>query len=295
MKTPLFTGCAAALVTPFRKDGSCDEDAFVHLIQMQIDACMDAIVLLGTTGEASTLTMHERERMISLGVKTVNKQMPVIVGTGANDTAKSIELTQQAHSLGADGCLCVTPYYNKTTQTGLIRHFTAIADSTPLPILLYNVPTRTGMNIHPDTAKVLSEHHRVCGIKEASGDAGLSAEILHKTDNKLPMYAGNDDLILPLMAQGACGAISVIANILPLQTRSITTACLNGCYQEARSAHNALFPLIKVLFSQVNPIPIKAALSSLGLIENILRLPLIPMEEPYQSQLLALMKGMNLL
>ena len=295
MPAPLFTGCAAAMITPFRKDGFIDTDALARLIDMQINAGMDAIVLLGTTGEASTLTMQEREQIISLGVQKAQNTIPILIGTGSNDTRRAIEYAKQAKALGADGQLSVTPYYNKTTQYGLIRHFSAIADSVDLPLLLYNVPSRTGMRLEANTIKTLCEHPGIVGIKEASGDLSLSADILQKTDGAFPVYCGNDDVILPMMAQGASGAISVVANILPIQTRTITSASLSGCYDQARAAQQALLPLIRLLFSQVNPIPIKAALAAMGLIEDELRLPLTPMEEPHRTALLSLMRGMQLI
>lgn len=295
MTAPLFIGCAAALVTPFHRDSSVDTEALVRLIDMQLLAGMDAIVLLGTTGEASTLSMQEREQIITLGVQTVNKAMPVIVGTGSNDTRRAIEYARQARALGADGQLSVTPYYNKATQRGLIRHFSAIAESCDLPMLLYNVPSRTGVGISAETAKTLCAHPGIVGIKEASGDLSLTADILKKTEGALPVYAGNDDIILPMMAQGAMGAISVVANMLPAQTRAITNACLSGCYDQAQSAQHALLPLIRLLFAQVNPIPVKAALSAMGLIEDELRLPLTPMEEPHRSKLFSLLREMRLI
>ena len=294
MSLPLFTGCAAAMITPFQNNGSIDSPALTRLIDMQICAGMDAIVLLGTTGEASTLTMKEREQVITLGIQQAGNTMPVIVGTGSNDTKRAIEYARQAKELGAHAQLCVTPYYNKATQLGLIKHFTAIAESSNLPMILYNVPSRTGMSISTDTLKTLSAHPGIIGIKEASGDLSFTADILQKTGGTLPIYSGNDDIIFPMMEQGAIGAISVVANMLPLQTRSITTACLNGCFVQAKAAQEALLPLIRLLFSQVNPIPIKAALADMGLIEDELRLPLTAMEEPHRSALLALMRQMHL-
>ena len=202
MSTPLFSGCATALVTPFRRDGSIDEDAFIRLIDRQRTAGVQGLVVLGTTGEPSTLTMAERERIISISLAAV-KGVPVIVGTGSNDTRKAIAYAQQASSLGAAGQLCVTPYYNKATQRGLIAHFTAIASSASLPMILYNVPSRTGMGIQPDTLRTLAAHPGIVGIKEASGDLALAGRMMEATGNALPLYAGNDDVILPLMAMGA--------------------------------------------------------------------------------------------
>lgn len=295
MSAPLFTGCAAAMITPFGKDGFVDQKALKRLIAMQVSAGMDAVVVLGTTGEASTLSMQERETVIAIAMETAGSSMPVIVGTGSNDTRRAIEYAKQAKALGAHGQLCVTPYYNKSTQRGLIRHFTAIAESSGLPMILYNVPSRTGMGISADTAKALSAHPLIAGIKEASGSLPFAADLIEITGSQLPIYSGNDDIILPMMAEGAAGAISVVANMLPLQTRAITSACLNACYDQAREAQSALLPLIRQLFSQVNPIPVKAALAAMGLIEEELRLPLTPLEEPHRSRLLTLMHSMGLL
>lgn len=288
---PLFTGCAAALVTPFTKEGLLDEAALKKLISLQDG--MDALVVLGTTGEPCSLSMAERERTIALAVS--ESKAPVIVGTGSNDTRKAIEYAKQAAQLGARGQLAVTPYYNKATPSGLIRHYNAILDCTPLPMILYNVPSRTGMSMTAETVAKLAVHPNIVGIKEASGDLSLAADILAATDGTLPVYCGNDDLILPMMAMGAVGAISVAANIIPLQMRAITKACLSGCLAQAQAAHNAVLPLIRALFSQVNPIPIKAALSMMGYIEDSLRLPLTPMDYPYRARLEQALKALGLL
>lgn len=283
--SPIFTGCATALVTPFLPDGSLDTDALRRLILLQLDAGIDALVLLGTTGEPCTLGMDERERVITIGLETVDGRIPVLIGTGSNDTRRAIEYARQARKLGAQGQLSVTPYYNKTTQAGLIRHYSAILDSCDLPMILYNVPSRTGMSIKPDTLAQLAVHPHVAGLKEASGDLSLAADFLSCTHGDLPIYSGNDDLIVPLMALGACGVISVCSNVLPLQTRLITCACENGCFDEANDAQQALLPLMRALFSQVNPIPVKAALAMMGLIHDVVRLPLVPMEEPERGRL----------
>lgn len=288
---PLFTGCAAALVTPFTKEGLLDEAALKKLISLQDG--MDALVVLGTTGEPCSLSMAERERTIALAVS--ESKAPVIVGTGSNDTRKAIEYAKQAAQLGARGQLAVTPYYNKATPSGLIRHYNAILDCTPLPMILYNVPSRTGMSMTAETVAKLAVHPNIVGIKEASGDLSLAADILAATDGTLPVYCGNDDLILPMMAMGAVGAISVAANIIPLQMRAITKACLSGCLAQAQAAHNAVLPLIRALFSQVNPIPIKAALSMMGYIEDSLRLPLTPMDYPYRARLEQALRALGLL
>lgn len=283
--SPLFTGCATALVTPFLPDGSLDEEALRRLISLQAEAGIDALVLLGTTGEPCTLSMDERERVIAIGLEAAGGRIPVIVGTGSNDTRRAIEYARQARKLGAQGQLSVTPYYNKTTQNGLIRHYSAILDSCDLPMILYNVPSRTGMSMNPDTFAQLAVHPNVAGLKEASGDLSLAADFIQRTHGKLPLYCGNDDLIVPLMALGASGAISVCSNILPLQTRLVTFACRNGCFDEAADAQHALLPLMRALFAQVNPIPVKAALAMMGLIHDVVRLPLVPMDEPHRSRL----------
>lgn len=295
MSAPLFTGCATALVTPFTRDGALDVPALRRLIARQLDAGTDALVLLGTTGEPSTLTLAERERVITAGMEAVGGAVPVIIGTGANDTRRAIEYARQAHALGAQGQLCVTPYYNKATQEGLIRHFFAIADSAPLPMIVYNVPGRTGMGIAPETAASLSTHPGIVGLKEASGDISLAARMLEATQGALPLYCGNDDLILPLMALGGLGAVSVVSNVLPMQTRALTSACLSGCIEQARAAQLALLPLIRALFAQVSPIPVKAALSMMGLCEDVLRMPLTPMEGEQRVRLRELLSQWRLL
>ena len=295
MSAPLFTGCATALVTPFTREATLDERALRRLIVMQADAGVDALVLLGTTGEPCTLTMEERARVIAIGLEAANGRLPVIIGTGANDTHRAVEYARQASALGAQGQLCVTPYYNKATQEGLVRHFFAIADACPLPMIVYNVPGRTGMTLTPETAASLAGHPGIAGLKEASGDTALAARILEATQGRLPILCGNDDQILPLMALGAVGAISVVSNVLPAQTHALTRACLSGCLEQARAAQLALLPLIHALFSQVSPIPVKAALSMMGLCEDVLRLPLTPMEEPQRGKLRELLVRQKLL
>ena len=219
----------------------------------------------------------------------------MIIGTGSNDTRRAIEYARQARKLGAQGQLSVTPYYNKTTQNGLIRHYSAILDSCDLPMILYNVPSRTGMSMNPDTLAQLAVHPNVAGLKEASGDLSLAADFIQRTHGELPLYCGNDDLIVPLMALGVAGAISVCSNILPLQTRLITFACQNGCFDEAADAQQALLPLMRALFAQVNPIPVKAALAMMGLIHDVVRLPLVPMDEPYRSRLQRVLEDCGLI
>lgn len=281
--SPLFTGCATALVTPFLPDGSLDEAALRRLIKRQKASGMDALVLLGTTGEPCTLTMSERKRVIEIGLDEAGS-MPVIVGTGANDTRKAIEYARQARDLGATGQLSVTPYYNKATQTGLLRHYETILEHCPLPLILYNVPSRTGLSIRLETAVKLSRHPLIAGLKEASGDFTLTADLLAQP-GMMPVYCGNDDLIWPMMVMGAIGAISVVSNVAPQQALAITRAALAGWAGVAAAAQREILPLIRALFTQVNPIPVKAALSMLGLCGDVLRLPLTPMEEPGRETL----------
>ena len=293
--SPLFKGCATALVTPFLPDGALDEAALRRLIAIQLDAHIDALVLLGTTGEPCTLNMDERQRVIEIGLEAVDGSIPVIVGTGSNNTRKAVEYAQQACRLGAQGQLCVTPYYNKATQAGIIRHYKAILESCPLPMIVYNVPSRTGVGMTADTLLRLSRHPLITGIKEASGNPALTAEILAGSQAPLHVYCGNDDQILPLMALGACGAISVVSNAAPEQVHALTTAALNGDMQIARQKQLAMLDLIQALFLQVNPIPVKAALSMMGLIHDSLRLPLTPLEEPYREKLRLALQKMKLI
>lgn len=292
---PLFTGCATALITPFLPNNSIDAVSFRQLISRQIHSGIDALIILGTTGEPCTLSMAEREQIITIAMDAAKDQVPIIVGTGSNDTSKSIEYAQQAKQLGAQGQLCVTPYYNKTTQTGLLRHYGSILDHCDLPMILYTVPVRTGMHIAADTAVALIRHYDIAGIKDASGDPAYAMTLMEKTNGRIPVYCGNDDLILPWMAMGAQGVISVCANLIPTQTKALTDACLSGLIEQARSAQTALMPLIRALFTQVNPIPVKAALAMMGLIHDQLRLPLTPLEEPHRSQLRACLRQMQLI
>lgn len=285
MNMPLFTGCATALVTPFLPNGQLDEPALRRLLFMQLEAKIDALVLLGTTGEPCTLSMDERQHVIEIGLECVGDAIPIIVGTGSNDTRRAIEYARQAQKLGVAGQLSVTPYYNKATQSGLIRHYQAILDACPLPMILYNVPGRTGMGFSADTVARLSRHPAIAGLKEASGNPVFTSEILEKTHGELPVYCGNDDQILPLMSLGICGAISVVSNILPEKTRALTHACLKHRMGEAQQLQLELMPLIRALFLQVSPIPVKAALSMMDVVHDELRLPLTPMEDSYRSQL----------
>ena len=286
MNRQLFSGCGTALATPFR-GGEVDYGALGALIERQLSGGVDALILCGTTGEPSTLTPEEKKNIWSLGVEQVRGRVPVFAGTGGNDTREVIEQSCLAQSVGVDGLLLVTPYYNKATQEGLIAHFTQVADAVRLPIVLYNVPSRTGLNLLPATAAALCAHPRILGVKEACADVSQAAELLRLCPDAA-VYCGNDELTLPLMAMGAQGVISVASNIAPRQMVRLTRALLQGDLPSARRAQRLLAPLMRELFTRVSPIPLKAALSALGLCENELRLPLTPMR-PTRELLSALL------
>ena len=285
MKNPIFTGIATALVTPLTKDG-VDYDALGKLIDWQIEQGINALVICGTTGESSTLTDEEHREVIRFSVERAAKRVPIIAGTGSNDTDYAIELTRHAGEVGADGVLVVTPYYNKATQNGLIQMFQKIADASTVPVILYNVPSRTGVNIEPKTVEVLANHKNIVAIKEASGNISQVAEILARAGDKIDVYSGNDDEIVPIMSLGGKGCISVLSNPLPRKTVDIADRCLNGDFQGAAALQLELLPLIRALFSEVNPIPAKAAMCAMGFCEDYLRLPLTPMEEAHKEVLL---------
>ncbi len=294
MKKTVFTGAATAIITPF-KDGKIDYEGFERLINWQIDEGIDAIVVCGTTGEASTLTDDEHKDAISFAVKVSGGRVPIIAGTGSNDTAYAIEMTRFACDAGADAVLVVTPYYNKATQQGLIKMFTAIADASDKPVILYNVPSRTGCNILPATAAVLAEHQNIVAIKEASGNISQIAELAHLVGDKLDIYSGNDDQIVPILSLGGKGVISVLSNPMPRATSKICHDYFEGNTKEALRAQLELLPFINALFSEVNPIPVKAAMAAMGYCENSLRLPLTEMESAHEAKLLDIMKSLNLI
>ena len=278
MKKIIFKGCGTAIVTPFNEDGVNFEE-FGKLIEDQIKGNVDSIVVCGTTGESSTMTIEERKETISYAVKKVNGRIPVIAGTGGNCTKSVIEFTKWAESAGVDGALIVTPYYNKTTQAGLIAHYTAIAKETSLPIILYNVPGRTGMNITPATCKELSKIDNIVAIKEASGNLSQVAEIANLCGNDLNIYSGNDDQITPILAVGGIGVISVLSNIAPKYTHDLIENFQNGNVSEAATMQLKALPLVNALFCEVNPIPAKAALNMIGYDMGTPRLPLIEMSD----------------
>ena len=290
MKERIFTGCATALITPFREDGSVDKKALLNLVEWQIASKMDAIVALGTTAEAATLSGAEWQDTLKTVIGQVNGRVPVIAGTGGNHTAAVIEKAKIAKELGADGQLCVTPYYNKATQQGLIAHYTAIHDQTDLPLILYNVPGRTGLNMKPETVKALSHLPRVAGIKEATGDCAQAGDILSMCGDDMPLYSGSDEITLPLRAIGASGVISVLSNVAPKMMHDICHKPL----EEAAKVQLKAMKLIRLLFSEVNPIPVKAAAAHMGLCKNVLRLPLTPMEKHNEEKLIDELERLNI-
>lgn len=278
MKNPVFEGIATALITPITPYG-IDYEAFGRLIDWQIDEGVNALVVCGTTGESSTLTDEEHRKAIEFAVKRANHRVPIIAGTGSNDTAYALELTEFSCKAGVDGVLVVTPYYNKATQNGLIKLFSAIADKSTAPVILYNVPSRTGVNIQPKTVKALSEHPNIYGIKEAGGNISEVADIAAMCGDDISIYSGNDDQIVPIMSLGGKGCISVLSNLLPKESAALCAKFKAGDVKGATAMQLKYLPLIHALFSEVNPIPVKAAMSAMGFCEDYLRLPLTPMEE----------------
>lgn len=284
MKKIIFKGCGTAIITPFNENG-VNFDEFKKLIEFQISKGTDALIVCGTTGEASTMTLEERKKTIEFAVKTANKRIPIIAGTGANCTQNAIDFTKWAESAGVDGCLVVTPYYNKTTQAGLIAHYKAIADSTLLPIIVYSVPSRTGVNITPETCFELSKIPNIVAIKEASGNLSQIAEIKALCRENLHVYSGNDDQIIPILSLGGIGVISVLSNIAPKYTHEMVYNYFEGNFEKAVDMQLDSIPLIKALFSEVNPIPVKAALNMIGYNVGTPRLPLIEMSEKGKDKL----------
>jgi len=286
MKDVIFKGCATAIVTPFDKNDNINFDEFKKLIDFQIDNKIDGIVVCGTTGEAATLSKEEKEELIKYCVKVVNKKIPVIVGVGSNNTNLAIENENYAEKVGADGLLVVTPYYNKTTQKGLIEHYKLIAENTNLPIILYNVPGRTGIDIQPDTYFELSKIKNIVATKEASGDISKVLQIRKLCQDNLNIYSGNDDQIVPILSLGGLGVISVLSNIMPKYSVEIIQKYLNGETKEASNMQIEIATLIKNLFKEVNPIPVKAALNMLGFNCGKPRLPLVECTQDLKEKLI---------
>ena len=293
-KNPIFRGAATALVTPLNENG-IDYVQLKKLIDWQIDQGIDALVIAGTTGEGSTLTDAEHRELFREAIKMIDGRVPAIAGTGSNDTAYAIDLTKYACELGYDAMLVVTPYYNKATQKGLIEMFTAIADASTKPLILYNVPSRTGVDIAPSTYAALADHPMIGAIKEASGNLSKVAETAHLVGDKLDIYSGNDDQIVPILSLGGAGVISVLSNPMPKETSRMCHDFFEGNIEAARKAQLDLIPLINALFSEVNPIPAKAAMAAMGFCEDYLRLPLTKMEEGHKAVLLKLMAEQGLI
>ncbi len=272
----MFKGAIVAIVTPF-KDNKIDEESFKKLIEFQIGSGTDAIVPCGTTGESATLSYEEHERVIDIAVEAVNGRVPVIAGTGSNNTEEAIKLTKYAEKVKADAALLITPYYNKPTQEGLYLHFRKIAESVSIPLILYNVPSRTGINMLPETVARLSEIENVVGIKEASGSLQQASEIIRLCGNKISLLSGDDFIVLPILSVGGKGVISVVSNVAPKDMAELYDFFVDGDINRARELHYKLLPLTKGLFLETNPIPVKTALALMGMISNEIRLPLSPM------------------
>lgn len=292
MKNTIFTGMATALVTPMTPTG-IDYDALGRFIDFQINSGIDALVAVGTTGESATIEPADQTEIIRFTVERAAGRVPVIAGTGTNNTAHVLENTKRACDAGADAVLVVTPYYNKATQSGLITHFTAVADVSTVPVILYNVPGRTGCNIQPATVAKLAEHPNIAGLKEASGNFPQFLEIMRLCGDKIDVYSGEDALTVPMMSMGCKGAISVLSNVVPAEAVAMTDAAKAGDYEKAAALQLQMLPLINALFSQVNPIPAKAAVSAMGYGEENIRLPLTPMEEPFRSKLFEEMRKLG--
>lgn len=293
MKEPVFTGCAAALVTPF-KDGEVDFPALGRLIELQIAGGCAAVVVCATTGESAVLSYPEHKAIVGEAVRCARGRIPVIAGAGSNSTDHALTLIRQAEDAGADGTLLVTPYYNKTSQAGLIRHYSYLADRAEKPILLYDVPARTGMAIAPETLAELSRHPRIAGVKAAGTDLDAISRAMRLCPADFSFYSGNDSLTLPLMALGAKGVISVCANLIPEAMSELTRLCLAGDYRDAASLHYEYLELMEALFLDVNPIPVKAAMAAAGLCSGELRLPLTELSGEKRARLISLMQRYGL-
>lgn len=290
----IFKGSGVAIVTPFNQDGSINFEAYEGLVEFQIENGTDAIIVCGTTGESATLSTQEQIALVKFTVEKVNKRVPVIAGAGSNNTAHAVELAKGAYEVGADALLAVTPYYNKATQKGLILHFTAIAESTPLPVILYSVASRTATNIEPQTCVELAKVPNIVAIKEASGNISQIAEIAALVGDKMDIYSGNDDQIVPILSLGGIGVISVLANICPRQTHEIVAKFLEGDLSASLKIQLDAIDLIKALFCEVNPIPVKEALNIMGLNGGAYRSPMCPMEDKNRQRLLNAMKDYGL-
>ena len=293
-KETLFKGAATALITPFDENG-VNYEKLGKLIDWQIEKGINALVICGTTGEASTMTDDEHRDVIDYSVKRVNGRVPVIAGAGSNDTSYALDLIKCAEASGVDGTLVVTPYYNKATQKGLIKMYTELADAAKKPMILYNVPSRTGVNIEPSTYAALADHERIVGIKEANGNLSKIVETMSLVRGKLDLYSGNDDQIVPLLAMGGKGVISVLSNVMPSETVEMCDSFFRGDIEKAAEMQCKYHALINALFCEVNPIPVKAAMAAMGFCEDYLRMPLTSMEEANKAKLFALMRAEGLI
>ena len=292
-KQTIFTGSGVAIVTPMKADGSVNYEKYRELIEWQIESGTDAIIACGTTGESSTLTHEEHIGVMRAAVEQAAGRIPVISGTGSNDTAYCIELSQEAEKLGADALLLVTPYYNKTSQRGLVAHYTAVADAVNLPILLYNVPSRTGVDINPETVAALSKHPNIVAVKEANGNISSAAQVAALCD--IDIYSGNDDQIVPLLSLGGKGVISVMANVEPRRTHDIVAKWMAGDVEGSRALQLELLELASAMFMDVNPIPVKEAMNLMGLDVGECRLPLYGMDDAAKSKLASVLRKYRLM
>ncbi len=282
----IFKGAGVAIATPFKESGEVNYDEFARLIEFQIENGTDAIIVCGTTGEAATMSEREHMDVVKFCIDRVAHRIPVIAGTGSNCTQTAIELSKEAQEYGADAILSVTPYYNKATQGGLVAHFGAVAEAIDLPIILYNVPSRTGCNILPETAVELArKYSNIVGIKDASGNISQTIKMMTLADGCIDLYSGDDDQIVPIMSVGGLGVISVLSNVAPRQAHEICQKCLEGDFETARKLQFKAYPLVKALFSEVNPIPVKTALKMIGFEVGPLRLPLTELEPAHQQLL----------
>ena len=295
MKNTIFTGAGVAIITPMNADGSINYDGFAENIEFQIANGTDAIIVCGTTGEASTMTDDEHIECIRFAVEKTAGRIPVIAGTGSNDTKYAVELSKIAQEKGADGLLLVTPYYNKASQKGLVAHFTAIADAVDIPIILYNIPGRTGVSIDMNTYKILGQHKNIVAAKEASGNISYTSKLIAQCGDLLDVYSGNDDIIVPMMSIGAKGVISVISNIMPKETHEITQLCLANNCEEAAKLQMKYLELINNLFIEVNPIPIKEAMNQMKMPSGPCRLPLCEMTDEHIETVKNSMKKIGLI
>ena len=292
MKNTIFRGMATAIITPMTPEG-IDYDTLGRFLEFQIENGIDAIVVMGTTGENATIEPEDQKEVIRYTVEKVAKRVPVIAGTGTNNTEHVLHNTRNACEVGADAVLVVTPYYNKATQNGLIKHFTAVADASTVPVILYNVPGRTGCSLQPKTVAKLAEHPNIVGLKEATGNMAQMVQIMHLCGDKIDVYSGEDALTVPMMAMGGAGTISVVSNLVPRLAVDMTDACKRGAYAAAAKLQCDLLPLIDACFSEVNPIPAKAGVAAMGFGQEYLRMPLTPMEDDTRRTLYEEMRKMG--